>query len=368
LHEEATTQGEHVNRPILVSLCLLFVSAAIPGAESVGQVVYLEGSPELVRDGTTLYETLDYGYPVENFDSFSTDSESYLEIELDAGAGPGGTIEVMPDTDFFLEFSGLPGERATTLELLGGSVSVVARELAGLNRLQVRTLGSAAGVRGTTFNVEIALGGELLVSADEGLVEVTGPEGIVLFAAPGEAVEIDEAQGIARNLEYGTGSAAAFRREWLTGRNDAFLQNPDRTFERMGRRYLESRARFTAAYTALMARRTIIDRWADESRRGVFGMREDLEQDTAQMADDLRRIREAMRDFQHMLVRLERMSAYARQRLPRIADQENRASVRDLLNVIDLDRAVMRRRLAVVRHALKLNAERLMRLNELASQ
>lgn len=349
-----------MKRTFTLVAALLFSLSPASGAEEVGRVTFLEGFPELTRDGEVLYDTLDYGYPVENFDGFQTDSESYLEIELHGAVGADAIIKVAPETSFFLDVSTVRSEGSATVELLSGSVSVAARELAGLRQLNVRSLGVAAGVRGTTFDVSIALGGEVLVSAEEGLVEVTDTSGASLFAAPGEAVEVNEYKGVARNIRYEGEAPGAFREQWLEDRNAAFRENPELVIRLVGSRYRDARSRFLSAYSALMRRRAIIDRWIEESRRGRPGDQESFRRDRETMAEDLARIREVMVEFHHTLVRLDRMFAVVRERYAGTGSGRSgeRLEIVSLLRLIDEDRVVMRQRLATSRQILKLAAER----------
>ena len=53
---------------------LLFVAVAVGAGEGpVGEIAYVEGNPEIIRDGDVVHDTVDFGFPVENFDSIRTD-------------------------------------------------------------------------------------------------------------------------------------------------------------------------------------------------------------------------------------------------------------------------------------------------------
>jgi len=346
-----------VKRISVAVFVLLVVGTALVAQDSIGEITYLDGYPEVIRDGDILYDTLDFGFPIQNFDSIRTDESSSVELRLDPSTGIDASISVDPSTHFHVNVSNLRSEQTGSVELLSGSISVVARELTGRSRLQVRTQSSVAGVRGTTFTVTTAIGGEVLISTQEGLVEVTDEQGFALFAAPGEAVEVDTERNVIRNLKYHSDAVDEFRRQWVDDRVDAFRANAPRVLRFYGRRYLGAREQFVQAYEELMSYRTIIDRWIEESRRGVTGSGLSLVQDKRRIAGPLLQIRASMFVFEHTFNRLNQMAAYVRD-ISATVDVGDGGSAADLYRRIEIERAVMRHRLATVRHILKLYAER----------
>lgn len=346
-----------MKRIFVAVLVLLVVGAAVSAQNSIGQITYLDGYPEVIRDGDVLYDTLDFGFPIQNFDSIRTDAYSSVELRLDPSTGIDASISVEPSTQFYLNVSSLRSEQTGSVELLSGSISVVVRELTGRSRLQVRTQSSVAGVRGTTFTVTTAVGGEVLVSTQEGLVEVTDARGFALFAAPGEAVEVDTERNVIRNLKYSNDAVVEFRQQWVTDRVDAFRANAPRVLRFYGRRYLEAREQFIQAYEELMSYRAIIDRWIEESRRGIVGSGMSVLQDKRRIAGPLLRIRASMFLFEHTFNRLDQMAGYV-QDISATVDVGDGGSAADLYRRIEIERTVMQHRLATVRHVLKLYAER----------
>ncbi len=343
---------------ILVSISVFLIAGTMLAAQdSIGEITYLDGYPEVIRDGDVLYDTLDFGFPIQNFDSIRTDEHSSVELRLNPSTGIDASISVEPGTHFYVNVSSLRSEQIGSVELLVGSISVIARELAGRSRLQVRTQSSVAGVRGTTFAVTTAVGGEVLISTEEGLVEVTDEQGFVLFAAPGEAVEVDTERDVIRNLKYSNDALAEFRQQWVEDRVDAFRANAPRVLRFYGRRYLDAREQFVQAYEELMSHRIIIDRWIEESRRGIIGSDMSLLQDKRRIAGPLLRIRAGMFALEHTFTRLDQMAVYVRD-ISATVDVGDGGSAADLYRRIAIERAVMQQRLATVRHILKLYAER----------
>ena len=74
-------------RRYLCIALLLAVALTASAQDVVGRITYLEGTPQIVRDGSVVYDTVDFGFPVENFDAVQTDEESSLQIEINPSTG-----------------------------------------------------------------------------------------------------------------------------------------------------------------------------------------------------------------------------------------------------------------------------------------
>ncbi|MGC9311753.1 MAG: hypothetical protein ACP5IA_03600, partial [Sediminispirochaetaceae bacterium] len=69
----------------LLLFCVLIPAAA---NEVVGEIVYIEGSVEIYRDGERLsWRMVDIGSLVEEFDMVQTGDNGYVEISLTQGGG-----------------------------------------------------------------------------------------------------------------------------------------------------------------------------------------------------------------------------------------------------------------------------------------
>lgn len=344
-----------MRRAIIWSL-LAAVAAAGLAADEVGTVSYVEGFPTIVREGTDVYEEIDFGFRIENFDVVRTDERSALEIEFDPATGIDASVSVEPDTQFAVELSSLRTEQTGAIELLAGSVSVTARRLTGRSRFEIRTPAAIMGVRGTVFDVTGAPGGELLVTTGEGLVEVTDPNGRSLFASPGEAVEVDEESSLFRTVRYDRAQLAAFRQEWREQRLERFIENAPRILSFYGRRYLRAREAFVAAYADLMSHRDLIDEWIDEARRGVRPRAGSL-RERRDFVSTVRSVRLAMFRLEPVLARLDQIEPYVREFLATV-EIEPGVTAADLYRTVNDDRRLMRARVAEVRRVLKLFALR----------
>lgn len=341
---------------LLIVPLLLAVALGLSAQDVIGRITYLEGSPEIVRDGEVLFDTVDFGFAIENFDSVTTDTEGYVDIDIDSSTGIDATISVQPDTLFYLDLSSLRGEQTGSIELIAGSVNVVARRLIGDSRFEIRTPAAIMGVRGTTFSVTTAVGGEMLIATDEGSVEVT-QAGNTLLAEPGEAVEINVESGIFQSIPFRQSQFDEFREQWLRDKVSAFVENAPRVLRFYGVRYLLAREAFVRSYEVLMTHRDIIDKWIDQDRRGGIGSRVEALRDKRQIVGALLRIRVSLYFFEHLFTRLERMAPYVREFAADVEIREGFTAA-DMYRTINNDRRVMFQRINDVRRLMKLFALR----------
>ena len=337
---------------LLVSAAVLLVLiVAVPAAyarDVIGGVRFYEGDPVLIRDGVRLGPRVDFGTVVENFDAFITDARSSVEFSLDPATGIDATIIVAPSTRLYVDITALRTEQHATVELAGGSVTVVARRLAGGSRFSVTTPTAVFGVRGTTFTVAGADAGELLVIAEEGLVEVTDADGRIAFASPGEAVEVDPEEALLRTRRYDRARRDAFVDEWRRERRAVLLQRAERLIPLYAERYAIARERFIAHYRDLLARRDVFDAWMEEGRRGLPGRPIEQAQAAREIFRLVRQIRVSSRAYEGLLDQLERMGkVVAGSRLDH-----------QVFRQVENDRPIFDERLAVVRSILKTYALR----------
>lgn len=352
--------------PRVLAVAALVLTAALAAAESpVGQITYMEGMPEIVRDGDLVFDTLDFGFFIENYDAVRTGIDSTVDFQLDPATGIDASITVEPDTEFVVNISALRSEQTGTIELVSGSISVVARKLVGRSRLQIRINDTIAGVRGTTFAVTTAVDGGVLIIAEEGSVEVSDEQGTSVFAVPGEAVEIDPEHRVFRNMKYTGVPASDFRQDWTQGRLERFRSNAPQIFRFYARRYFDARTEFSAGYEELMRHRAIIDQWIEESRRGGTGDLASVIQEKRQIAASLLRVRPSMAVLSETFARMDQMKPYIAAFASTI-DLEDLGTVNtrrirtaaDFYRMLEMDRGVMERRIATVRHVLKLYTAR----------
>lgn len=340
----------------LIIVALIFVPIFAFGSDVIGTVTYLDGYPEVVRNGADLYDWIDFGFEIENYDQVQTDDISLAEIELDPATGIDATITVQPSTVFYFDLSSLRGEQTGGVELLGGSIAVVARRLVGTSELDVRTSSAVMGVRGTKFSVTTAINGDILVTTTEGTVECTPSEGEPRYAVPGTAVE-QTIDGAFRNIDIQGVDAETFQNSWFNERVAAFDANAPRVIEYFGGRYLEQREQFLEAYRALLAERDIIDKWINEDEEGRIGTRMEVMREKREIVGELMDIRGSLFLFERTFYRLVQMAPYVRgtvlsqQVAPGVTAQQ-------LFTTIADDRDVFSQRMSIVRYVMKLYAMR----------
>lgn len=336
---------------------LIFLAAPLAAQDVVGEVVFVDGYPQFVRDGVELAQTVDFGYPVENFDTVITDDSSSLEISIHPDTGIDLSIVVDPQTRFYLDLSSYQQRQRGVVELITGSINVTAREIREGSGFIIHTPTSSMGVRGTVFSVTTSPGGEILVLPDEGVVEVNTISGQRGFARSGEAVEIDTVDAVVRTLRFDPAARSEFRERWRSERREALVARAPDLVRRLGLQYRDFRDRFVSGYSELMRQRTILDQWMEEARRGTRGEPTLSEQQVQTLAPVLLRLRTGIRAFEQLYSQLEQLRGF----LPEGAgalEVEPGVSVADVYRSIGDDRAVMQPRFYEVRHALKLFASR----------
>ena len=100
-----------MNKPIL-AVVLLLVALGVEASEGpVGSVVYLEGSPVLVRSGDVMDDPVDFGTQVLNYDQISTAATDFAEVAIDASTGIDAVIRVHPASSFYFDISSLQEEQ-----------------------------------------------------------------------------------------------------------------------------------------------------------------------------------------------------------------------------------------------------------------
>jgi hypothetical protein len=334
-----------------------------PKAKEIGTVVYVEGAPAVFRDGREMNEPADFGFPVESYDFFRTGETDLLEISTDPAVGADARIIVQPESALYLDMSVMRPEALSTaggsvVELVHGSLEVAVERLTSEAAFDVKTDSTTMGVRGTRFLVDVAVTGEVLISAEEGRVEVQDEAGNVLFAEPGRVVERGEDDRF-RNVPVELSDLSSFRRDWAAERLRRLREDPVRVLRGQARRYLDAREELGRVYRAVMSRRDVLDQWIDNDRR----LRRE---DTAQLQRQRERIAPAIRQAIPALRRYERLY-YRLRRLVSVlesigVDQELRAArdmtVGEFFTLLDGDAAVFERRMHFLRYSLKLLALR----------
>lgn len=342
----------------LPSVCVLLIAAASGAAQDqIGEVVFVDGTPRFVRDGRELTETVDFGYPVENFDTVRTDERSELEIAIDPATGIDVSIVVAPETTFYLDLSSYQQRQRGVVELITGSINVNAREIREGSGFLINTPTSAMGVRGTVFSVDTAPSGEILVVPEEGVVEVNTASGQRGFARTGQAVEIDTVESVVRTLRFSPARRQTFRETWREERRAQLVERAPQLVRRLGAQYRVMKERFVTTYAQLMRRRDVLDQWMEQGRRGVTGDQSVTRAQVRALAPLLLQLRTGVRAFEQLFARLETLREFLPAGSGELEVQPG-LTIAEVYREIGNDRAVMQERFYEVRYALKLFAVR----------
>jgi ferric-dicitrate binding protein FerR (iron transport regulator) len=201
--------------------CLIALASCVPVlAEQVGEIVFIDGRVEVLRNEQTLTEAdLAVGAPIENLDRVSTGEGAQVTIAITAPYGAPAEIRIAAKTTFYVEIERMERRSATTLGLITGSIGLKVQKLGGNRSLAVRTDTTVMGVRGTTFDVTTSPAGDVLVSAQEGSVTCSDAErGEEIVAEPGEVVERRVEEDTFRSVPVAVSTLEQFRREWVAER------------------------------------------------------------------------------------------------------------------------------------------------------
>lgn len=344
------------NMRVPLVLLLLAVSGLV-GAQEIGEIVYLEGEPQVTRGGEVLTWEVDFGFPIENFDQVSSGRHGLVEIAMDPSTGMDATVTVQPNTSFYFQIEELAdGGRRGTVEMLSGTVAMRVNRLAGNNQVNVRTQSAVMGVRGTDFDVSIAGPGDILVTAKEGRVECTDSSGASLFAEPGQVVE-QTVDGRFRTIPVRVSDLEDFRNTWFADRIEVFRGQALRAIRSYAARYEELILRFAEAYNNLLSEREILRKWIREDEQGTMAGTQDLLREKRAIARHLGDIRGVLFIFERIYYRLLELEEYHDEGYGR-GQIEPGLSTTAFFRQFEADRGALEERMATVRYVFKLYAKR----------
>ncbi len=236
-----------------------------PG-RALGEIVYTEGSVELRRGERVLRgPDADIGARVLAYDLLITGPRSRAEIDLGAAGAGGALIKVSERSAFYFDSAELDdGARKSLIRLLAGSMALKVEKL-GSGELTIMTGNATLGVRGTTFSVDAAPDGSLLVSCAEGRVACRSPDGRELIARPGTAVEaLPAAPGEIASLApkpLPSDKLGSYRAAWLLDREAAIAASGAPLAAALDAELARARPALDAAYSRLEAQSAVLEAW-----------------------------------------------------------------------------------------------------------
>jgi hypothetical protein len=218
------------------------------------------------------------------------------------------TIKITADTQMSLEISVLSGKQQTVIGIIGGSLALKVAKLASSQGVQVKTDSATAGVRGTSFDVTAPESGDVLVTCDEGDVQVTDDQGRDLHAAPGVVVEKRPGELFRTNAVPAAG-LAGYRSGWAADRAAAVTANALRLILVNARLYDRLARDLTAARAELARNDAILAKWKDENRAGRIGQPAEILRERLALGGILTRLRTAQFQLERVTWRLRRLKA-----------------------------------------------------------
>lgn len=341
-------------------LAAVLLSAALGSAgfagESIGEIVYVEGTVDLTRNGSRIAGEPDFGSPVENYDLIAAGTDGLAEVSIDPATGIDALIKVNRNSSFYFELSAMGGgRRKAGVELLAGSVALSVKKLAG-TAVEVRTANAVMGVRGTEFVVTTAPGGELLVTCSTGLVECRDTENNVLFAEPGQVVE--QVPGASfRRIPVTVSSLEEFTRNWMAEKIEVFKSQALRAIESYGSRYARYSGEFRTQYARLMDHWTVISKWMAEEKAGTVGGTMEVMREKRALIGPMLEMRGTLFMFERIYYRLLELREYYDQGYGR-GIMSNGQSSAAVFRQLDREHALLDSQMSMVRYITKLYAER----------
>ncbi len=344
------------------ALCMVMIMIAAWApvfAEQVGEVTFVDGRVEVLRNERTLTEAdLNVGTGIENLDRVSTGEDGQVTISINAPNGAPAEIRIAPRTTFYVEIEQVDRRSRTTLGLMTGSIGLKVQRLGGNRELAVRTETTTMGVRGTTFDVASSPAGDVLVSTQEGSVACSDEEkGDEILAEPGQVVERRVEEDTFRSIPVAVSSLDQFRRDWIAERIEVFRNNALRVTRSYAVRYDRLMGEFNDAYDDLMANRELLSKWAREDREDKVGGRLEILREKRAVVGPLFRLRRTLFVFERVYFRLAELEGYYRQGFGQ-GELRPGLSAAQFWTRVAADRRDLTAKMARVRYVIKLYAKR----------
>lgn len=241
-------------------------SPAAAPARRLGELVYTEGTVTVHRAGG-VKERVDIGDTIRQYDVLATGPQSRATIDLAAGYPGGAELKLAPNTAFYFDVKAPEGEeRRSVIQLLAGALAIKVDKLAN-GSFNVAADGAVLGVRGTVFIVDTVPDGSLLVTTNEGAVEVRSLDGRRVISRADAAVTVP-AGGSSRQIQVEPAKAAEFRVGWRNEAIAAFEPRALETASNYAKAIEDNRAAFDAALRALKAHEATLKLWRDARASG----------------------------------------------------------------------------------------------------
>jgi len=339
---------------IIFSLCF---SSFLFAVDVIGEIVFIKGNVNITRNGAVLdTNQLEIGYEIENYDLIKTGNNGSLIVELNTDKTPGTTVDISPNTVFSMEVGALTNKKKTSLNMIAGSLALKVKKLSSDKSMDVNSESASMGVRGTTFTVEAAPGGDLLVGCEEGKVECVSVNGKSLYAEPGKAVQYDSENDL-QNVPVAVTDLKSFRKNWMADKLSVFKTNPLKAIKQYATKYIDSYNSFNDAYAALVKQNDIINKWYKEDDKGKQGGKMDIMNEKKKLIKPLFTIRKQLVIFEKIYYRLIELFEYYKQGYGS-GNIKNGLTVASFFSRFEREQKELEKKMAVVNHVIKMYSTR----------
>lgn len=285
-------------RNLLMAVLLASPLALFAAQDVIGTITYMVGEASVGRNTTVLTREVRTGFEIQNMDLVNVARNGTVEIQLNANTGYSSRITIRGGSTLYFDLTSLQRSQNGNIELLQGSVALQVNRMPRGAQMNVRTGTASMGVRGTVFDVNIAAGGDILLSTEEGLVACTTQRGETFFSEPGKVVQA--LSGDWAEIPIAVSALGQFRSNWVQERVSALKANYPRAIENFAGRYAQLRLDFADAYNKLMSNRALIQKWIQEDQQNRIGS-------TIEILREKRQIIGALLDVRRVLVQWERV-------------------------------------------------------------
>ena len=337
---------------LIISTAIVFAQSAgtvsTDSAPAVGQIVFVQGSVEIVRSGETL-STVAIGDPVNDLDQVRTGDDGQIQIQTNPDSGAGATITVSPDTTFTFNMNDVSAPNVHALDLMDGSLAMEVSKLVSGQVMNVDTGTAVMGIRGTVLNVAAESTGDVLLTVSEGKVDCTTDDGNTLYAEPGTIVQdVNESWG---NQNVPAAQLATFREDWRARRLAYFEAHAPVILQRMSTRYRNQRVLFDTEYNRLMHNRLLIDRMLRAENSGNLTTAE-FDRIHRIIGRQLALVHRRLLQFEHIFFRTRRVERLTSSGTVKLSDPAAVAEANALFSEVDTDRQTYAEKIRQVRQLL----------------
>ena len=292
----------------LLLLLLLLASVSVAFAEIRAEIVDIDGSVSISRNGEFLDEyDVDYGTEILAYDIIQTGSDGYAEIAVVTPVSPEVSVRIMENTTLFMEHVIKKQSPETSINIQRGAVQTRAAALIRGGQLNIKTDSSVMGVRGTLFSVVTAPDTSLLVTCREGKV-LCSTNGEDSYIQPGSIFE-RRSEGNYTIKELPSDQIDSYVDDWKQERLDALMINGAVSLQHYADLYLKSAPGFLETFAELSSKREIFNKWEEIIRKKESVSMGEATRDKISLSNGIIRLRSRLPMMEHIYYTLYDLTA-----------------------------------------------------------